>query len=116
MLSAALLGGKASRKKTRKRRRRDERMRGAGEEGEKTQLIPFGVSARAAWDRRSAPLAGGGVSPIPPSATDLVTDVRRDRDRQFVAEFRRLKEFFLSNQHLGRRIALLVVRLSARRC
>ena len=43
VLSAALLGEKQAAKK--RRRRRDERMRGAGE-GEKTQLIPFGLSAR----------------------------------------------------------------------
>ena len=44
VLSAALLGEKQAAKKRRRRRRRDERMRG---EGEKTQLIPFGLSARA---------------------------------------------------------------------
>ena len=45
VLSAALLGEKQAAKK--RRRRRDARMRGAGEgEEEKTQLIPFGLSAR----------------------------------------------------------------------
>ena len=92
VLSAALLGEKQAAKK--RRRRRDERMRG---EGEKTQLIPFGLSARArGTGGRSARCRWRWRVPYP-SATDLVTDVRQDNLWRYFDVTRNL--LTLSNQH-----------------
>ena len=68
VLSAALLGEKqaAKKRRRRRRRRRDERMRG---EGEKTQLIPFGLSARprGTGGRSARELAVACTLSLPPS-------------------------------------------------